>query len=355
MQEHLKKVSAAIDRLLASDRYPETVRPEYLHTAVLDYPQNGGKRLRPAILTWCCRLLGGKESAALYPAAAVEVFHNWTLVHDDIIDQDAVRRNRPTCHVALANETRGRFGLESEAAARTGRDFAILAGDLQQGWANHLMLCATDHGVSAKVVVGVMRRFQELANRELICGEALDVEFALRKLETIGLDEVREMLRGKTGALLRFCAEAGAMIALETDDPETPEVRKLGDFADAAGIAFQLRDDYLGIFGRGEQLGKAIGGDLREGKATGLLLTALRMASEGERQRLFRLLGRREYTPQDLDAVRRIMTDCGAAAAIEAEETELADRAKALLKEFPANVHRKCLLELVDYMITREK
>ena len=69
MQEHLKKVSAAIDKLLAADRYPQTIRPDYLRAAVLDYPQNGGKRLRPAILIWCCRLLGGRESAALYPAA----------------------------------------------------------------------------------------------------------------------------------------------------------------------------------------------------------------------------------------------------------------------------------------------
>lgn len=355
MREHLKKVSVAIDRLLASDPYPEAVRPDYLRAAVLDYPLNGGKRLRPAILIWCCRMLGGKEAAALYPAAAAEVFHNWTLVHDDIIDQDAVRRNRPTCHTALANESRGRFELDPESATRTGRDFALLAGDLQQGWANHLMLRATEFGVCAKVMVGVMRRFQELANRELICGEALDVEFALRSPESIGLDEVREMLRGKTGALLRFCAEAGAMIALETDDPETPEVRKLGEFADAAGIAFQLRDDYLGIFGSVERLGKEIGGDLREGKATVLLLTALRMASEADRDRLLRLLGRREYTPRDMEVVCKLMTDCGAAAAVESEETELADHAKSILKEFPANVHRKCLLELVDYLITREK
>ena len=243
MQEHLKKVSAAIDKLLAADRYPQTIRPDYLRAAVLDYPQNGGKRLRPAILIWCCRLLGGRESAALYPAAAAEVCHNWTLVHDDIIDQDTTRRNRPTCHVALAGGSRSRFGLAAAEADRTGRDFAILTGDIQQGWANDLLLRATEHGVPAKVTVGVMRRFQELANRELICGEALDVEFSLRMLESIGLDEVREMLRGKTGALLRFCAEAGAMIALETDDPETPEVRKLGEFALAAGNAFQRRDD----------------------------------------------------------------------------------------------------------------
>lgn len=355
MQEHLKKVSAAVDRLLASDPYPQTVRPEYLKNAVLDYPLNGGKRLRPAILIWSCRLLGGKESAALYPAAAAEVWHNWTLVHDDIIDQDEVRRNRPTCHVALADESRLRFGLAPVAAERTGRDFAILTGDVQQGWANHLLLRAAEHGVSAKVTVGLLRRLQELANRELICGEALDVEFALRKVESIGLDEAREMLRGKTGALLRFCAEAGAMIALDTDDPETPEVKRLGEFADAAGNAFQLRDDYLGVFGETETLGKEIGGDLREGKATILLLTALRNAVPAERERMFRMLGRREYTPRDLEIVRRIMTDCGAAEAVRTEGLALAAQAKAMLKEFPANVYRRCLTEMVDYLIAREK
>ena len=355
MQEHLKKVSAAIDKLLAADRYPQTIRPDYLRAAVLDYPQNGGKRLRPAILIWCCRLLGGRESAALYPAAAAEVCHNWTLVHDDIIDQDTTRRNRPTCHVALAGGSRSRFGLAAAEADRTGRDFAILTGDIQQGWANDLLLRATEHGVPAKVTVGVMRRFQELANRELICGEALDVEFSLRMLESIGLDEVREMLRGKTGALLRFCAEAGAMIALETDDPETPEVRKLGEFALAAGNAFQLRDDYLGIFGNFQMLGKSLGGDLREGKATILLLSTLQMASAADRNRLLRMLGHREYTPHDLETVRRIMVDSGAAGVLEKEEAELADRAKSILKEFPANVYRKCLLELVDYLIEREK
>ena len=92
-----------------------------------------------------------------------------------------------------------------------------------------------------------------------------------RRLEVLGPLAILAVASGAlltfvTGALLRFCAEAGAMIALETDDPETPEVRKLGEFALAAGNAFQLRDDYLGIFGNFEMLGKSLGGDLREGK-----------------------------------------------------------------------------------------
>ena len=355
MLEQLGKVSKSIDALLASDGFPKTIRPEYLRTAALDYPLNGGKRLRPAIVIWCCGLLGGTQEQALYPAAAAEVCHNWTLVHDDIIDQDPTRRNRPACHVALMNEVRGRFGLSEDEAARTGRGFAILTGDVQQGWANDLLLRATDHGVAPKVVVGLMRRFQELANRDLISGEALDVEFSLRPVESIELDEVREMLMGKTGALLRFCAEAGAMIALETDDPETPEVKKLGEFALAAGNAFQLRDDYLGIFGEFKTLGKPIGGDLREGKATLLLLSALRMADPAARTQLLRMLGRREYTQHDLDIVRGIMVDSGAAGSLNSEAEDLSDKARRILNEFPKNKFRTYLLGLVDYLITREK
>ena len=225
MINHLRQIAADIDRLLADDEFPATVRPDYLRDAVRDYPVRGGKRLRPAMLIWSCGLLGGSESAALYPAAAVEVFHNWTLVHDDIIDQDDTRRGAPTSHVKLAAELGGRFSLADDDAERTGRDFAILAGDLQQGWANDLLLRSAEHGVPPEVTVALGRRFQKLANSDLISGEALDVEFSLRELTGLKSQEVRTMLGLKTGALLQFCTEAGAMIAWYTADAEHPDVR----------------------------------------------------------------------------------------------------------------------------------
>lgn len=355
MQEHLKKVSAAIDKLLAADRYPQTIRPDYLRAAVLDYPQNGGKRLRPAILIWCCRLLGGRESAALYPAAAAEVCHNWTLVHDDIIDQDDTRRGAPTSHVKLAAELGGKFSLGAGDAERTGRDFAILAGDLQQGWANDLLLRSAEHGVPPEVTVALGRRFQKLANSDLISGEALDVEFSLRELTGLKSQEVRTMLGLKTGALLQFCTEAGAMIALNTADAEHPDVRKLSEFALAAGIAFQLRDDYLGIFGVYDSLGKALGNDLREGKATVMLLDTLRLASAADREKLLGYIGRETYSDADLDDVRRIMRDSGAAASNEAEAARLAEQARNILRSFPDNPYRQHLLDLVNFLIDRER
>lgn len=355
MINHLRQIAADIDRLLADDEFPATVRPDYLRDAVRDYPVRGGKRLRPAMLIWSCGLLGGSESAALYPAAAVEVFHNWTLVHDDIIDQDDTRRGAPTSHVKLAAELSGKFSLGAGDAERTGRDFAILAGDLQQGWANDLLLRSAEHGVPPEVTVALGRRFQKLANSDLISGEALDVEFSLRELTGLKSQEVRTMLGLKTGALLQFCTEAGAMIALNTADAEHPDVRKLSEFALAAGIAFQLRDDYLGIFGVYDSLGKALGNDLREGKATVMLLDTLRLASAADREKLLGYIGRETYSDADLDDVRRIMRDSGAAASNEAEAARLAEQARNILRSFPDNPYRQHMLDLVNFLIDRER
>lgn len=355
MINHLRQIAADIDRLLADDEFPATVRPDYLRDAVRDYPVRGGKRLRPAMLIWSCGLLGGSESAALYPAAAVEVFHNWTLVHDDIIDQDDTRRGAPTSHVKLTAELGGRFSLGAGDAERTGRDFAILAGDLQQGWANDLLLRSAEHGVPPEVTVALGRRFQKLANSDLISGEALDVEFSLRELTGLKSQEVRTMLGLKTGALLQFCTEAGAMIALNTADAEHPDVRKLSEFALAAGIAFQLRDDYLGIFGVYDSLGKALGNDLREGKATVMLLDTLRLASAADREKLLGYIGRETYSDADLDDVRRIMRDSGAAASNEAEAARLAEQARNILRSFPDNPYRQHMLDLVNFLIDRER
>lgn len=355
MINHLRQIAADIDRLLADDEFPATVRPDYLRDAVRDYPVRGGKRLRPAMLIWSCGLLGGSESAALYPAAAVEVFHNWTLVHDDIIDQDDTRRGAPTSHVKLAAELGGKFSLGAGDAERTGRDFAILAGDLQQGWANDLLLRSAEHGVPPEVTVALGRRFQKLANSDLISGEALDVEFSLRELTGLKSQEVRTMLGLKTGALLQFCTEAGAMIALNAADAEHPDVRKLSEFALAAGIAFQLRDDYLGIFGAYDSLGKALGNDLREGKATVMLLDTLQLASAADREKLLGYIGRETYSDADLDEVRRIMRDSGAAASNAAEAARLAEQARNILRTFPDNPYRQHMLDLVNFLIDRER
>ena len=356
MHAALRDVAAKIDRVIAEDAFPETIQPAFLRDSVRDYPGRGGKRLRPALLIWCCGLLGGDPRRAWGPAAAVEVWHNWTLVHDDIIDRDAVRRGVPTAHCRLRDAVAAEpFRQDGREAERQGMNFAVLCGDLQQAWANHLLARATESGLRAETVAGALRRMQELGGRALISGEALDVAFSLRSPLEINPEEVLEMIRLKTGALLRLAAELGAMTALDDATPEREETRMLGDFAEACGVAFQLRDDVLGIFGDETKLGKAVGNDLKEAKPTVLLLRALALAAPAVRRELLASLHLPEYTPEHLKRVRQWLRESGAAESVAADCRKLATRARDLLAVFPANRYRDYLLEFTDYLTVRER
>ncbi len=356
MQAALREVAAEIDRVIADDAFPETVQPAFLRDSVRDYPGRGGKRLRPALLLWCCGLLGGELRRAWLPAAAVEVWHNWTLVHDDIIDRDALRRGVPTAHCRLRDAvTAIPFHQDGAEAERQGMNFAVLCGDLQQAWANHLLSRAVESGLRADTVTGALRRMQELGGRALISGEALDVAFSLRSPLEIEPGEVLEMIRLKTGALLRLAAELGAMVALDDAAPEREETRMLGDFAEACGVAFQLRDDYLGIFGSETKLGKAIGNDLKEAKPTVLLLRTLTLATPAVRQELLASLHGTTYTQEQLEQVRRWMLECGAAESVTEDCRKLVEKARKLLMVFPASRYRDYLLEFTDYLTARDR
>lgn len=355
MQESLKLISGEVERVLKSSAFPEKIEPEFLRCAVRDYPLRGGKRLRPAVLIWSCGLFGGSLERALYPACAAEVFHNWTLVHDDIIDDDDFRRGVKSCHRSLGDYGRGNYGLDEPGAAAFGLNFALLAGDLQQGWANSLLLESVRHGVSAELVMSLMERLQNYVNRELITGEALDVELSLRNPLTVRPAEVERMFELKTGVLLRYCAESGAMIALNDVAGGSREVKTLGRLAMAVAVAFQLRDDYLGIFGDEAKFGKPIGSDLSEGKITLLLLKSLENLPESGRSELLGSLGRPCYSGKELNRVRELMADSGAVDFVQKREAELSSAALGWLGELPDNEYNQYWRELIAYLLHREK
>jgi geranylgeranyl diphosphate synthase type I len=347
MFEDLQKISDAVGSLLKNDPFPDSIQPEYLRQAVRTYPERGGKRLRPALVIWCAELLGANRERALYPAAAAEVFHNWTLVHDDIIDQDRVRRGQPTCHVVLEEELSSRFSLPAETARRNGGSFAILTGDLQQSWAADLLLRSVEHGLPMEKAVQILKKLTLYAGKELISGEALDVEFSLRPVTDISEQEVCRMMMLKTGALLRFCAETGSLIG----DGSPEETAALGEFAVHAGIAFQLRDDYLGIYGDFTAFGKPIGGDLRERKITLLLSRTLAKSTPAERQKLLSLLGKPDYSAGDLETVRTIMA--ASAETVLQEIRQHSSRCRELLAPFPEVPAKKSLSAFADYLAER--
>ncbi len=311
----LRLVCSQMDRMVAADPLPATVRPLYLGDAVRAYPSRGGKRLRPALLIWSCGLMGGTIEKARHAALAVELYHNWTLVHDDIIDQDELRRGHPACHTLLRESfpsTATHLGDFGERRDKFGYDMALRAGDIQHGWAVDALARSTLDGVCPKVTVALIRRMAGWLTPALISGEALDVAFP--HMEGVSPVDLETMLALKTGALLQFAAESGAMIGLDTADHDRIEVRELGLLARCGGIAFQLVDDWLNIFGDAKATGKPVGSDLREGKKTMLLTMTLETAPRQASSELLELVGKPDLSAEEIDCAREIMRASGAEA-----------------------------------------
>ena len=354
MLEDIKKIADDITNTVKSDSYGKNVKPEYLRDSMYDYPARGGKRLRPALFFWCYNMCGGEVRSGLEKcAASLEVWHNWTLVHDDIIDEDIMRRNAPTTHIALAEVARNAFEATLNAE-KYGRDMAVLCGDLQQGWAVDLLIRG---GIEAKLapelVLQMVRRLELRANVELISGEALDVELAAKKLEDITVAEVLHMIDLKTGALFRCACELGAMAALGYDKGH--EFEHISDFAMYLGRAFQLQDDVLGTFGEESKLGKDIGSDLRERKPTVLLLKTLEMGDDISVEIIRNVLGREDLSQADIESARNAMVRSGAYDFVKAETGRCFAGALDALSHFPMNKGRKNLESLIEYLYSREK
>jgi len=339
MFENLDAVCRAVDRFLQESSFPGSCRPESVAHAVADYPCRGGKRLRPALVLWSCGALGGDPQKALVPACALEVLHNWTLVHDDVIDNDDTRRGNPTCHVALAKEAQERFSLSCGDAREHGVNLAILAGDLQHDWAFSLLQKAGFPPAQECALTRALLR----ASQEVISGEALDVEFALRPLESFaGPEEVLAMYGKKTGALFVCGAELGSICAGMAETPAAQVLQKaMADFA----LAFQIQDDLLGIFGNTAKFGKVIGSDLREKKPTSLFLDALSRLDSCGREKLLRLCGR-ELSCAELDEARALLEDCDAFSSQENLAQTKLNAAQTALQSLPDTPYRRALMDL---------
>lgn len=228
----------------------------------------GGKRVRPQLALLATKLFGGNEEDVLPAALALEVFHNFTLLHDDVMDKAQVRRGRPTVHVKWNANT------------------AILSGDQMMIEAYKLL-----SRVPEKKLAKTLRLFNQMAT-EICEGQQYDVDFESR--EDVTIPEYMEMIRLKTSVLLATALRIGAYIADATDEQQ----EQIYNFGIHLGLAFQIQDDMLDCYGDQATFGKAIGGDIAENKKTYLWLTAaqkgaideLAMREESMTQRFERIL-----------------------------------------------------------------
>ena len=354
MLDELKIIASEVDKTLREDEFPENILPNYLKEAVIDYPTRGGKRLRPAVAMWTCGLFSQKPETALLPACAIEIFHTWTLVHDDIIDDDPTRRGKPSSHESLKTTSKELFKAEEKDADQFGKSFAILTGDLQQAWAMSLLMKASGKTLTSELTLCIMDRMINHLYPRLLSGEAIDVEFEHRPLDDISEEEILTMLRWKTGVLLQFAAETGAIIGLNTPNYRLDSVKSAGEFALEAGLAFQLQDDILGVYAQEEEWGKPVGNDIRTRKVTILIKKALELSTGEERIHLTNCLGNADMTESDLERARDIIRECGALSAIEEMAKECIEKAKESLLQLQDNKYRQLLDELADFLIQRK-
>src|ERR1700761_9383330 len=238
---------------IISDAVKKLAFPEYpaaLYEPISYILSIGGKRMRPALLLMACDLFGGDVDDALAPALAIEVFHNFTLMHDDIMDNAPLRRGRTTVH------------------ERWNKNVAILSGDVMLIEGYKLMMQVKDH---------LLRQILDIFNNTAVdvCeGQQIDMEFEQRNDVTI--KEYINMIRLKTAVVLGGALKIGALLG----GASTKDANLLADFGVNLGLAFQLQDDILDVYGNPEKFGKQVGGDIIANKKTYLLLKALELADE---------------------------------------------------------------------------
>jgi geranylgeranyl pyrophosphate synthase len=200
------------------------------------------------------------------------------------------------------------------------------------------------------------RELRDYGYLRLVSGEAVDVAMSYRDAGTVTEDEMFAMQLGKTGALLHYAARAGWMIGKGYPESwDEPEAVALGKFGDDLALAFQLRDDYLGIFGKFEEFGKPIGSDLQESKATMLLIHALKQLQGAEKAELQALLGRSSYSAKDIQKAQELFYQSGSVEKLLNAIKEFSHAAQAALDVLPESMPREMLKTLSDYLINREK
>jgi geranylgeranyl diphosphate synthase type I len=303
----------------------------------------GGKRLRAQFVWWGHEAAGGATPAvALDAAAAIEVFHAFALVHDDVMDGADARRGRPAVHHALAAAT--------GAGPAFGTSAAILAGDLAFAWADELL----DGCGAAPARLSAAKAVYATMKREVVAGQYLDLLLGGPSPGTAGCTE-GDALEVATLKSARYAVvrplELGAALA---GPPRPGLTRALRAYGDAVGLGYQLRDDVLGAVGDPVRTGKSATTDLRDAKPTVLLLHALGRADAPTRARLDRLVGDPALTEADADDVRSALRATGALDHVESLIARCHAGARRALQGVPAPA-RGALGDLAERALVRDR
>ncbi|HOV52010.1 MAG TPA: polyprenyl synthetase family protein [Methanothrix sp.] len=317
MDKELERRAALVSR--AIEQFLPVVHPRGLYEAGRHLVDSGGKRLRPSMLLLAAEAVGG-DAATLAPAAvSIELIHNFTLIHDDIMDNADVRRGRAAVHKL--------WGVSG----------AILAGDTLYSKAFQALGMTP---ARPELILGAMNVLSGTCTA--ICeGQWLDIEF--EKRQSVSEDEYMEMIEKKTGVLYGASASMGALLAGAPDRV----VKGLEEFGRLTGMGFQLQDDVLDLTAPESVLGKRRGGDLVEGKKTMIMIHAMSRGIDVD------VFGRKDATIEQIERAITVLERSGSIEYARSKAWDMVEAGKKALDVLPDSPAKDMLNDLADYMIRR--
>jgi len=319
----IKKNAAFVNKFLRKEL---SGNPKQLYDAASHLIIHGGKRLRPFMLLKSCMMLGGKQSDALTSASAIEMIHNFTLTHDDIMDNDDMRHGVPTTHK--------KFGMP----------LAILAGDVLYSKAYHTI--AYKSRLSSNHTTQLVTKLSK-ACIEICEGQVDDIKMAeSKKIPTES--QYIKMIEKKTAVLFEVACAMGAICAKKS----AKDVNNLSTFGRNLGIAFQITDDLIGIMGDSKVTGKAVGNDIREGKKSLPILLAIRKARGYNKKKILHVFGKSKATRAEINGVVSIIRSLGIEETVRKQALRYANRATKALDKY-SGVHKSELISLLDFVVKR--
>jgi geranylgeranyl diphosphate synthase type I len=324
----MKKTKPIEKNAKTVNRYLKTKlkgNPKMLYDAAGHLIINGGKRLRPYMVIKSCQILGGKTSKAMPAASAVEMVHNFTLVHDDIMDNDEMRHGVPTVHK--------KFGMP----------VAILAGDVLFSKAFQII---SNSKLSGNAMTQLISRLAT-ACVEVCEGQIMDIKMAEGK-KIPSQSEYIKMIGKKTAALFDVSCAMGAICATN----KTTDVANLSSFGNNLGIAFQITDDLIGVMGDPKITKKPVGNDLREGKKSLPILMAIKSAKGKNKTIILKAFGNQKASKSDVKKAVDVIRALGIEENVRSQALKYAERAEKSLSKY-SGASKNELVELLDFVVKR--
>lgn len=325
LYRHIRPYLKEVERIMRADLRKQDERtygmlPAFLH--------RGGKRIRPALSLLCCSAVGGDFTAVLEPAAILEMFHNFTLIHDDIEDNSQVRRGEPALHITH------------------GIAMALNSGDALYTllWKRIVQL-----NLEPSKLIELQQLYAE-AFKRVVDGQGIELYWIQEGIFDVSEAEYLEMIQGKTSALIGLSCEMGAFLG----GADKSQRKALRTYGEKIGTAFQIQDDVLNLIGDFEKYQKEIGGDITEGKRTLMVVHCLGRANKTDKKNLTSILASKSSKKADIETAIKILEKYGSIKYAQEKASRLVEDAKKHLEALPDSKDKEALVSVANYVINRE-